>query len=217
MTTPKTVSLEQFLIFSASLVRTYGYVPSKVAKESGKPSTGELAWKWATEGRTDDLLKSLVITPEDKATGRGTFEWMKKLYEKNQKNDYLNNLAAIGYDGQVSKRTIGYAASAIQVWQKEFTASLVKTGEFLGVEGQKLTVKVKFISTIKYFSQYGEGYIHKFEDDNGNLITWSTGNDLNFLNMKENDLFVVSGKIKKHSEYKGTRQTEITRAAVMRR
>jgi hypothetical protein len=73
-------------------------------------------------------------------------------------------------------------------------------------------MSLKLIADIPYsaFNAFGEYTKHmiKFEDENGNILVWFTTTNP----QKEiGSTITVTGTVKRHSEYKGTKQTELTR------
>lgn len=97
--------------------------------------------------------------------------------------------------------------------------------EYIGIVGQKITGEVTYKNRYEYttyYTYYGETHnIFKFEDENGNCIVWNTTGwlkDKKFVD--ENGMckqifpgskIQVTATVKEHSEYKGTKQTVISR------
>ena len=79
------------------------------------------------------------------------------------------------------------------------TAIEVNSGEYVGNVGDKINVTLTF-----------KGY-HTFEDENGNTFIWVTSASKDF---EENKTYTVKGTIKAHKEYKGVKQTNLTRCRV---
>ena len=90
----------------------------------------------------------------------------------------------------------------------------VSTSEHVGVVGEKLYKKLtlKSIFTfVSHFSYYGElNAIYKFEDENGNVYIWKTS----CKDLEEGEVYKLSGIVKEHSEYKGEKQTVLTRCKI---
>jgi len=84
--------------------------------------------------------------------------------------------------------------------------------EYVGEIGQKYSGTLKLVDIFTFtsnYSYYGEfNGIYKFEDNQGNIIVWKTAfkDDL-----EEGNLYEISGVIKDHSEYRGEKQTALTR------
>lgn len=87
--------------------------------------------------------------------------------------------------------------------------------EYVGKLGEKFEGVLTFKGVFKYkthFTYYGEtNYIYKFADKNGNTIVWKTST---FHNLNDEEKYTVKGTIKEHSEYKGDRQTILTRCKI---
>ena len=115
--------------------------------------------------------------------------------------------------------------SFIDVWQFheyiwEYIEDLLKKNapktesQYVGNVGEKFEGSVILTSIHTYethFTYYGElNYIYKFEDSNGNTIIWKTSN----RDLEEGKTYLLTGKIKEHSEYKGDKQTILTRCKI---
>lgn len=87
--------------------------------------------------------------------------------------------------------------------------------EYIGNIGETITVSATLLSIHTYeshFTYYGEtNYIYKFADENGNTIVWKTSS---CQSIEEGNKYKIKGKIKEHSEYKGDKQTVLTRCKV---
>lgn len=91
----------------------------------------------------------------------------------------------------------------------------VPESKHIGQVGQKITAKVKYIHTASWENQFSKGYwsttvtnLHKFVDENGNILVWKTSN---FIDEDYGTEMILSGTVKEHSEYKGDKQTVMTR------
>ena len=93
--------------------------------------------------------------------------------------------------------------------------------EYVGNVGEKITVDVSvkgIYSFETHYSYYGEtSYIYKFEDKNGNIYTWKTAGCLDkkvgnrLVPIQEGEDCTITGTIKDHKEYKGEKETVLTR------
>lgn len=87
--------------------------------------------------------------------------------------------------------------------------------EFVGEIGDKVEMRLTFTAYYTFETHYtynGEvSYIYKFADENGNTIVWKTGKP---MELKEGTEYTVKGTIKAHSEYKGDKQTVLTRCKI---
>lgn len=103
---------------------------------------------------------------------------------------------------------------------------------YIGTIGSKVTSEVKMVNIFEYldykFSYYGAPrYIYTMQDDEGNVLVYKSGAYLTFktgekdqwgcpveIGIRRGDKISISGTIKDHSEYKGTKQTVLQRVRV---
>lgn len=96
--------------------------------------------------------------------------------------------------------------------------------EYIGAVGQKVSAEVTLINEFEYTNPYYRTttYTYIMKDDEGNVLIWKTTSTLmiEYVNEKghhrndvirKGDKMMISGKVKEHSEYKGTKQTVLTR------
>lgn len=89
------------------------------------------------------------------------------------------------------------------------------SSEYIGEVGQKLSVDVvleRICQFETHFTYRGEtSYIYKFADTNGNTVTWKTAKH---LDIEEGWTGNITGTVKEHSEYRGDKQTVLTRCKI---
>lgn len=89
--------------------------------------------------------------------------------------------------------------------------------EYVGEVGQKITVDVKVIKKTGYDSKFGWTNVYKFADDDGNIFVWQTSSGLDkskgdeYIPVQEGEDIRIMGTIKDHKEYKGEKETVLTR------
>lgn len=83
--------------------------------------------------------------------------------------------------------------------------------QYVGTVGEKFSDEVtltKIHTFTTHFTHFGEtNYIYKFTDSKGNTLVWKTASG----NLEEGKRYLITGKIKDHSEYDGDKQTVLTR------
>ncbi len=77
----------------------------------------------------------------------------------------------------------------------------------IGTVGGHFQAQVTLKSIHPYETQWGAGNMHIFNDEKGNVLVWYTSSSTGF---NEGDSALVKGKVKKHSEFRGIKQTQIT-------
>lgn len=87
---------------------------------------------------------------------------------------------------------------------------------------KRLDLELTLVNETCFPTSYGTMNVYTFNDGNGNCIVWKTGNDLcKYLEdmndwgyAEVGDKVTMRATIKEHGEYKGTKQTVVTRAQV---
>lgn len=99
---------------------------------------------------------------------------------------------------------------------EEKAKALKPESQFIGKIGDKITVEAKhthsawFESKSPYTHRIETTYIHNFETPEGNVLTWKTGSYPEISSEK----LTITGTVKEHSEYKGVKQTVLTRCKI---
>ena len=96
--------------------------------------------------------------------------------------------------------------------------------EYIGSIGSKVSAEVQLVNKFEYtdykFSYYGTThYTYIMKDAEGNILVWKTTSVLMTWDeakqdndvISKGDTMLISGKVKEHSEYKGIKQTVLTR------
>lgn len=81
----------------------------------------------------------------------------------------------------------------------------------VGTVGSKEQFEIQFAHAAGFNSDFGWVNIYTFEDKAGNQLVWKTGKDVNF----PEGFFNVTAKVKRHSEFRGSPQTEINYVKVL--
>ncbi len=160
------------------------------------------------------------------------------------KGDYLHNLRAVARTGLASHRTAGIAASAVTAYQRHIgqmrqraaRAERASLSVHLGTVGERVSfglppktgkrgkptkgapvvlslapVTLDFVTG--YDTDYGYVTVLKFRTEEGALLVWKASGDC----PERDDVgktYTLVGRIKKHDEYKGEKQTMMTLCTV---
>lgn len=157
-----------------------------------------------------------VVTQEDKDKATLTAEWAEDITDNEcHESDYLHNLRAIVRSGMVGMRTVGFAASMLQAYDRHVrvTAPAVKSNsQYLGSIKERIKLELTLKFDFLFQSAYGEGHRYIFHDDNGNVLCWKASKD---YSLKVDTKYDIKGTVKDHSEYKGVAQTILTRCEIL--
>lgn len=209
----RTYSVTDIVSAAKRLIDRYGFEPS-----------GSMNATWKFIMAEYDRTKI-----EDEAIA--AVEWIKSLSEDEVINSgYLFNLKQIVDAEYCTARHFGLLASLIPSYRKSEYKRLLdikngtsKVSEYVGNVGDKISIKVTYLNSYTYNTNFGSSYIHLFVDDNGNIFKWSTGTGLRFTvedthsnysqwyGLDKGATVQLSGKIKDHNEYRNQKQTVLTR------
>lgn len=106
--------------------------------------------------------------------------------------------------------------------REEYLISLKPHTEYYGNVGDKILLELTYDSRYSFDSRWGTQFIHKFKDAEGHIFVWNTGNCLERLGadgvwryVELSDKLTLKGSIKDHREYKGEKETVITRCRIV--
>lgn len=99
--------------------------------------------------------------------------------------------------------------------QKKDALAPKTDSEYVGNIGDKVEMRLTFkdeYTFTTHFTYSGElNFIRKFVDENGNTFVWKSSK---YLELEQDKEYTVKGTIKDHSEYKGDKQTILTRCKI---
>lgn len=83
--------------------------------------------------------------------------------------------------------------------------------EWVGEIGSRITFNVTFVKKYGYQSKFGYTNIYTFNDEDNNILTWFSTVE---IKKEIGDEFTLVGTVKDHTEYKGIKQTVLSRCKV---
>lgn len=89
--------------------------------------------------------------------------------------------------------------------------------QHVGTVGERIELEVEYQRSarfdVKSFIGYGTStmYVHTFKDAAGNVLVWKTSSG---LQLEEGAKVTLKGTVKEHNEYKGEKQTVLTRCNI---
>lgn len=207
-----TTDLMSILIETSAIVRKHGWT-SKGAARRGEARA------------TIDVLMAARETGEVKTTRTDTgnvkraLAWVAGLADSG--SDYERKLHDLLFDEdgarreEINESAAGFAASAVGVYlgrEAEVKANADKAAgsDYIGTVGERLTIEAT-LSDVRYSPRW-DCYLNEWTTADGNVVTWFTRNDQG----EPGDLHKITGKVKRHSEFKGVRVTGLNRCKVER-
>ncbi len=118
------------------------------------------------------------------------------------------------------RRQLATAAAAWSLYRKaQAPAEAAQTvpSTHLGSVGDKLKTTLKLLRSTSFDTAYGVLFILVFEDAQHRIVVWKTGSPPQTLTAVDSvgACFSAQFRIKAHSDYKGTLQTEVTHLKVL--
>jgi hypothetical protein len=126
-------------------------------------------------------------------------------------NSWINNLKVLISHSSVGEENIGLLSSAYSLYlknNKEKTEREICQSDYVGNVGDRIEFTATPECVYSIDGEYGYIYIYKFVVGN-DILVWKTSKCLDSVAM------TLKGTVKAHNEYRGTKQTEITRARVV--
>lgn len=127
-------------------------------------------------------------------------------------NEYIANLKTLIELEFVTNKELGLVVSMVGYYLREI-ANAEKTkneanSQYIGEVGNVIEFTAQPECVFSADTQFGFSYIYKFNVNN-NIVIWKTGKSLDVDNP-----ITVKGRIKSLNEYRGVKQTEVTRCRV---
>lgn len=187
-----------------------------------------ILWKWTlTEEFVNDswIVHNIEVNEEHKYISvDGYLSFGHGKGKGHRPIEYLYELDHVGVVKRYRVRFTGdedsYSLKSVEVdWERTVETppkkvteviqevSEVKESNWFGDVGERyndMKLTVKFIHG--FDSDFGYTFIHKMEDEKGNQFTWFTGKCL-----EKDKTYTMNATVKSHDEYKGTKQTVLTR------
>lgn len=202
------ISVINTLVASAATVRENGFV-KKTGHDvySSTTPTAMLVESFLVDVRNPKRFQPNV-TEADEVKAESVRTWLTNHVDT--QSDYLQKLIDLAAASNVSTRNIGILASAITAYDREMERKAMASASpsnHVGIVGKRETFTVS-LTGCKVLPDYGYGCsnLYSFKDADGNILKWKTQNEFDFSGE-----FKLTGSVKKHGEWNGVKETELTR------
>jgi len=214
--------LESYLAQVSAVIEQQGWVSKATSRATGKPSTvEEVDYQQSPHFKETTTHIRAIPTEGDFKKAREAMEFARS-DKLTTDTDYKHNLKVALSSDYFPKDATGIVASILQfqdrdkeweIQQKQRREEAEKrkeelqVSEFQGDIGERITRPVRVIRRTPVDSQFGVSYMYRMIDDDNNVYTWFSSNDVLEADKKYN----ITGRVKTHDTYKDTKQTVITR------
>lgn len=199
--------------------RKLGWVSATKAREEELTPTKAVAFSvmFPRCSYDHEMIKryDLYLEDEDKEIAQKAIDWVQTL--DNSSSDYIYNVQNIVRQEIVRYKHIGYIAAIISMYRKhlqqEEEKKLRKPSEWYGEVKKRYELKLKCVFLKEFETQYGVTTLFKFVDEDDRLFTWFASND---PGIDQGETYNLKGTIKDHDEYRGQKQTILTRCSLIK-
>lgn len=203
------MALLPFLSMVVAVSNKFGFRTGKQAQETFTSSTAEVAMSNLFPA-PQNVGKCLVPSDEEVEFAKQAVVWAAAL---DPKNDFEHNLKTVAQSEGLFFRNTGIAAYMVQAYRNELGEvakrnAAAKSVHFGEVGARLRAVRLTYLGSFSFDGQYGVSFIHRFQTPEGNRAVWKTRSAI-YCNVGET--MVADATVKKHGDYKGERQTEISR------
>jgi len=213
---PAMESLAGYLTHVAAMIRLYGWV-SKAQSDEDHPATSGRAFSnmldygktWQGEKIYDE------VTDEDQATALAAIEFNKTNWNRESSKDFEYNMSLAFARDFFNVRLKGFVAYGAQAFLKDQTLRIERENaaknpsEWQGeIKKREVFNNLTVSSVIPIDSDFGTTYLYTMLDGQGNIFKWFSSGDV----LDVGTTYDLKATVKKHDEWKGQKQTVITRA-----
>lgn len=223
---PEVWELADCLAFVAAIVRLGGWAPR--SNPGGGTPTADTAWMWFSVGfKPLKMDKGTIYPPEvldeDVELAAKASAWLLAK-DPTKGSDYIYNVQTIARAGRVTGKTIGLAASIIGSYKRDVERELRyaaerkaksngHVSEFVGELKERLRkLNITVLGTFETEGAYGLTTRVSFHDAEHNEFIWFASGS---TELKQGESYLVDATVKRHNEYRGSKQTQVNRVRVV--
>ena len=225
---PRYINKNEFLAYAAETIRCFGYVK----RNYDVPGTAERAIDFydAAHGRlrpTEYQNNVLKVMKKANFNPENRYEYVKSaidwLDQQPESNNYFHNLKVACSLEYIGIGHYGLLTSLFPAFDREleYQAEKARTERkmkkeldsvYVGNVKDRITVKIKSVRCMtSWETDFGITHLYKMVGEDGNVYTWKTGK---LFDDVEDSVITVVGTVKAHTEFRGVKQTELTRCRI---
>jgi len=210
------VCTSEYLAMACEVVAREGFRSRKSAEIHGGATTSQLAMLHLDPpaSKLSKGFKPYKIHKDSYDMAQAVIAFTQSMEVK---SDYDWNLKVACSKESLERRDLGVVASAVSAYQRhlgiqvEQQKARTESAHF-GAIGQRLDVTLTVTKQIAFDTMYGSSFMYLFRDENGNVVKWTTTSG----GLDIGTTYAIKGTVKEHAEYKGIKQTVLTRCKVLK-
>lgn len=146
-------------------------------------------------------------------------EWARS-WDGHEYNDYRENLKVIAQMEYCEGKHLGYLASLYMAYDKEMEREIKRLqrenerakSDYIGEIKERVSLAVKSFRELTWWeTEWGTTFLYEFITEDDNILIWKTGKWID----PEKEVSAITGTVKDHKEFRGIKQTELTRCKVV--
>lgn len=228
---PKYFDIESVMCYAIECVKHWGYHKSEEGNDATRERVRDLMH---THMKFPASIGAVTFDPMS-TTNLQTFKDIRsRLLALDANDDYTNNLQVFLKAERIPENGLGILVSAVPYYNKMIARETeqrkleeASNSKFIGNIGQRLTVDIATVKLLNiYDGYYGSTWRYQIIDAQGNVFMWDASNSIwdtfrvkDSLNgdVVEGLPLQLVGTVKKHDEFRGIKQTWLTRCRVTER
>jgi hypothetical protein len=210
--------VEDVLAIALVISKRNGFVSARMSETTGQFSTGsEVAMIIANDQNALVVTQAEVI--EAMPAVMSIIDFIDEMeIPKNEFREFVTELKVKTFVGEVSLKKVKLVVAAVGMFlneqkrKAEIAANANVVSKWLGLEETKIKVKAKVSSIRDMMTRFGPSRIVNAVTPDGGTLVWFASGDISKLRVGGE--FVFDAKIKKLTEFKGIKQTVISRPKI---
>lgn len=228
---PKYFDTESVICYAIECVKHWGYHKSEEGNDATRERVRDLMHRHM---KLPASIDAVMFDPMS-ITNLLIFKDMRsRLLALDANDDYTNNLQVFLKAEDIPENGLGILVSAVPYYNnliareaEQRKLAEASNSKFIGDIGQRLTVDIATVKLLNiYDGYYGSTWRYQIIDAQGNVFMWDASNSIwdtfrvkDSLNgdVVEGLPLQLVGTVKKHDEFRGIKQTWLTRCRVTER
>lgn len=208
------VRLDEVMTAAAYAVRHFGFVSKRAAEERGTTPTSDDVGALLFDPKAREDYKPADV---DTAKAAAVVAWVQSEWGgKSDLSDYEYNAIELTSRETVRPRRIGILTSLVAAYDRaneEKVAREKRVNAHVGEVGQRREFDAVFSGLSQFDTQFGVMFVARFDSPEG-LLVYKGGTIWWPVPLDIGTPIKFVGTIKEHADYKGTKQTMVSRCAL---
>lgn len=213
---------KKYLLFVVETIKHFGYLSKSNAESYDDRPTSYRAFSYMMDPSDSEIseMTKAGFVADASENHKEVDEAMTWIISQTPEEGYLFNLKAACSKEYCESRDLGIIASllpahfrAIEKESERIAREAKKATQaesnWIGTEGDRIEITVDCKCVTCWQNEFGTTFVYKMTDDSGNIFTWKTGKSIDAGKV------TLKGTIKAHTEFRGEKQTELTRCKLL--